>query len=97
MQTAAINLWILFIVFFGGFQKRQAGAYFKNFKDRDVVSSPIKSEFNVEGYDLTPSASIGKRVGHHHLLVNLDSIMERVVIPGDVNHIYFENGKKKER
>ena len=71
--------------------------HFENVKDGDILSSPINLEFGVEGFELAPSGFMGERVGHHHLLVNLDSIMERVVIPGDVNHIYFENGKKKER
>ena len=46
-------------------------------KDVNVLSSPINFEFGLEG------------VGHHHLLVNRDSIMEGTVIPGNVNYIHF--------
>ena len=63
--------------------------YFENVKDGDVLSSPINLEFGVEGFELAPFGSPGERVGHHHLLVNRDSIMEGAVIPSDVNHIHF--------
>ena len=63
--------------------------HFKNVKDGDVLSSPINLEFGVEGFELAPSGPSGERVGHHHLLVNRDSIMEVAVILGDVNHIHF--------
>ena len=85
--------WLIsFIVFFGLVscsQERQSGVFFKNVKDGDVLSSPINLEFGVEGFELAPSESIGERVGHHHLLVNRDSIMEGAVISGDVNYIHF--------
>ena len=98
MQTPALKLLTLFIVFFGLYgcsQERQPGVFFKNVKDGDVLSSPINLEFGVEGFELAPSGSMGERVGHHHLLVNRDSIMKGVVIPGDVNHIHFGNGETK--
>ncbi len=69
--------------------------YFENFKDGDVLSSPINLEFGVEGFELGPFASIGKRVDHHHLLVNRDSIMNDVVNPSDVNYIIVGNGEMK--
>ena len=69
--------------------------HFENVKEGDVLSSPINLEFSVQGFELAPSGSVGDRVGHHHLLVNRDSIMEGVVIPIDVNHIHFGNGEKR--
>ena len=98
MQTPTLNLFSSFIVFFGlygCFQERQPGVFFKNVKDGDVLSSPINLEFGVEGFELAPSGTPGKSVGHHHLLVNRDSISEDVVIPSDVNHIHFGNGETK--
>ena len=98
MQTPTLKFFVSFIVFFGLLgcsQERQSGVYFKNVKDGDVLSSPINLEFGVEGFELAPSGFVGDRVGHHHLLVNRDSIMEGVVIPSDVNHIHFGNGETK--
>ena len=88
----------MFIVFFGLYgcsQERQPGVFFKNVKDGDVLSSPINLEFGVEGFELAPSGSVGERFGHHHLLVNRNSIMEGVVIPSDVNHIHFGSGETR--
>ena len=98
MQTPTLNLFISLTVFFGlcgCFQERQPGVFFKNVKDGDVLSSPINLEFGVEGFELAPSGSTGKRVGHHHLLVNRNSILEGVFIPSGVNHIHFGNGETK--
>ena len=69
--------------------------HFENVKDGDVLSSPINLEFGVEGFELAPSGSVGERSGHHHLLVNRDSIMEGVVIPSDVNHIHFGDAETR--
>ncbi|RZP21793.1 MAG: DUF4399 domain-containing protein [Burkholderiaceae bacterium] len=96
LQTPTLKLLTLFIVFFGLYgcsQEKQPGLFFKNVKDGDVLSSPINLEFGVEGFELAPSGSIGERVGHHHLLVNCDSIMNGLVIPRDVNHIDFGNSE----
>ena len=62
---------------------------FENVKDGDGLSSPINLEFGVEGFELAPLGYPVEGVGHHHLLVNRDSIMEGAVIPGDVNYIHF--------
>ena len=63
--------------------------HFENVKDGDVLSAPINLEFGLEGFVLAPFGSPVEGVGHHHLLVNRDSIMEGTVIPGDVNYIHF--------
>ena len=98
MQTPTLKFFVSSIVFFGLLgcsQERQPGVYFKNVKDGDVLSSPINLEFGVEGFELAPSGSVGERVGHHHLLVNRDSIIKGVVIPSDVNHFHFGNGETR--
>ena len=98
MQTPTLKFFVSLIIFFGlcGFsQERQAEAHFTNVKDGDVLSLPINIEFGVEGFELAPSGTKGERVGHHHLLVNRDSIMGGVVIPGDVTHILFRDGETR--
>ena len=64
--------------------------FFKNVQDGDVLSSSINFEFGIEGFELAPSRSEGKKIGHHHhLFVNRNSILEGVVIPSDFDHIHF--------
>ena len=98
MQAPIIKYFVSFIIFFGLYgcsQETQLGVYFKNVKDGDVLSSPINPEFGVDGFELAPSGSVGEKLGHHHLLVSRDSIMEGVVIPSDGNHIHFGNGETR--
>ena len=98
MQAPIINFFVSFIIFFGLYgcsQERQPGVYFKNVKDGDVLSSPIIPEFGVDGFELAPSGSVGEKLGHHHLLVNRDNIMEGAVILTDGNHIHFGNGETR--
>ena len=98
MQTPTLKFVVSSIVFFGLLgcsQGRQPGVYFKNVKDGDVLSSPINPEFGVDGFELAPSGSVGEKLGHHHLLVNRDSIMEGAVILTDGNHIHFGNGETR--
>ena len=70
--------------------------HFENVKDGDVLSSPINLEVGLEGFVLAPFGSPVEGVGHHHLLVNRDSIMEGTVIPGDVNYIHFGDDEIRE-
>ena len=98
MQTLTLKFLISFIVFFGLYgcsQERQPGVFFKNAKDEAVLSLPINFEIGFEGFELAPFGPVGEMVGHHHLLVNRDSIMEGVVIPSDVNHIHLGNGESR--
>ena len=69
--------------------------HFENVKNRDVLSSPINLDFGVEGFELAPFGSLLEGVGHHHLLVNRDSIMEGAVILGDVKYIYFGDNEMR--
>jgi len=69
--------------------------YFKNVKDGNVLSSPLNLEFGVQGFELARSGIVGERFGHHHLLVNRDSVMEGVIIPKNVNHMHFGNGETR--
>ena len=98
MQTLTLKFLVSFVVFFGLYgcsQERQPGVFFKNAKDGDVLSSPINFEIGFKGFELAPFGPVGEMVGHHHLLVNRDSIMEGVVIPSDVNHIHLGNGESR--
>ena len=82
MQTSTLKLFICFILFFGLYgcsQERQTEVYFKNVKDGDVLSSPTNLEFGVEEFELARYGPVWERFGHHHLLVNCDSIMEGVL------------------
>ena len=70
-----------------------AKVYFKNVKDGDKVSSPLKLEFGVDNMTVAPKApgsEIAEGSGHHHLLIDAgDSIESGTVIPDDSTHIHY--------
>jgi hypothetical protein len=67
-----------------------AKVYFKNLKDGQVVSSPLKIEFGVDGIALDTAGAIKPGSGHHHLLIDAgDSIAAGTVVPKDSTHLHF--------
>ena len=67
-----------------------AKVFFKNLKDGQTVTSPVKIDFGVEGIALEPKGDIKDSSGHHHLLIDSgDSIPAGIVIPDDSLHMHF--------
>lgn len=71
-----------------------ATVFFKNLKDGQVVSSPIKVEMGVKGIAIQPAGEINAGFGHHHLLIDAGtSFPEGKVVPTDAQHIHFGKGQ----
>lgn len=74
-----------------------AKVYFKNVKDGETVSSPLKLEFGVDNMKVmkkAPDSKIEEGVGHHHLLIDAgDSIPSGTIIPDDSTHIHYGGGQ----
>jgi hypothetical protein len=67
-----------------------AKVFFKNLKNGQMVSSPVKVEMGVEGIKLDTAGAIVAGEGHHHLLIDAgDSIASGLVIPKDSTHLHF--------
>ena len=69
-----------------------AKVYFVNLKDGQTVTSPLKFEMGVENLQVdTANGMLKPASGHHHLLIDVDSIAaEKIVPPTDsVHHIHF--------
>jgi hypothetical protein len=58
-------------------------------KDGDVVSSPVKLAFAVQGMALAPAGDATPSTGHHHLLVDTPVPDLGQVIPKDAQHLHF--------
>lgn len=68
--------------------------FFANLKDGQVVTSPLKVEFGVQGMTVAPAGEIKENEGHHHLLINHDHVAAGEVIPaGDSTLIHFGKGQ----
>jgi len=71
-----------------------AKVFFANLKDGQTVTSPFKVEMGVEGLSVdTANGKIKPASGHHHILVDMDSIAMGTVIPKDSVHLHFGNAQ----
>lgn len=71
-----------------------ARVFFANLKDGQTVTSPVKVEMGVEGLSVdTANGKLKPASGHHHILVDMDSITRETVIPKDSVHLHFGNAQ----
>ena len=64
--------------------------YFANLKDGQTVTSPLKVEMGVDAMHVDTANGILKPAsGHHHILVDIDSIPTGEVIKKDSVHLHF--------
>ncbi|MEC5162293.1 MULTISPECIES: DUF4399 domain-containing protein [unclassified Janthinobacterium] len=61
--------------------------------DGATVSSPFKVKFAVAGMDVKPAGEIAANSGHHHLLINKESIKAGDSVPFDDSHLHFGKGQ----
>lgn len=67
-----------------------ARVFFVNLKDGQTVTSPLKVEMGIEAMSVDTANGILKPAsGHHHILVDMDSIQRGAVIKTDSVHIHF--------
>ena len=72
----------------------KARVFFANLKDGQVVASPLKVEMGIEAMSVDTANGILKPAsGHHHILVDMDSIQTGEVIKKDSVHIHFGNAQ----
>jgi hypothetical protein len=62
-------------------------------KNGEVLSSPFKVRFVVNGMQVAPAGDLSANTGHHHLLINAESIELGKVVPADERHIHFGKGQ----
>ncbi len=76
MKTAIRAVLALALTFptvvFAGETPSAPGAkvFFVNLKDGDIVTSPVKVVFGVEGMEIVPAGTEKEFSGHHHLFID---------------------------
>jgi len=71
-----------------------AKVFFKNLKDGETVSSPLKVEMGAEGIKVDSAGALKQGSGHHHLLIDAgDSLAAGTVVPKDSTHLHFGNAQ----
>lgn len=58
-----------------------------------TVGTTFKVRFGVKGLEVAPAGDIVANSGHHHLLINLDSITAGESIPFTEKHMHFGKGQ----
>ncbi|SFV08370.1 DUF4399 domain-containing protein [Pseudoduganella namucuonensis] len=61
--------------------------------DGATVTSPFKVKFAVSGMDVKPAGEMAANTGHHHLIINGDSLKAGESIPFDDKHLHFGKGQ----
>lgn len=69
------------------------GVYFIEPANGATVGSPFKVKFGLAGMDIKPAGDQVAGTGHHHLLVNLESMPAGQIIPVDDMHLHFGKGQ----
>ncbi|MGO2449285.1 DUF4399 domain-containing protein [Pseudomonas taetrolens] len=58
--------------------------------DGATVDKTFTVKFGIEGMDLKPAGDPTPYTGHHHLLIDVDTLpAENAPIPADANHVHF--------
>jgi len=71
-----------------------AKVFFANLKDGQSVKSPFKVEMGVDAMSVdTANGHIKPASGHHHILIDIDSIPMGEVIKKDSVHLHFGNAQ----
>jgi hypothetical protein len=74
-----------------------ARVFFIGIADGDVVESPVRVGFGIEGFGIVPAGTRDKRrhtAGHHHLLVDVEELPDMdEPIPRDARHLHFDQGE----
>ncbi|MCR9141652.1 MAG: DUF4399 domain-containing protein [bacterium] len=76
-----------------GGEEAETAVFFKNLKNGDTVTSPVKVEMGVRGMEVKPAGEIVAGTGHHHILINMGAMSSGTVIPNDETHRHFGKGQ----
>jgi hypothetical protein len=71
-----------------------ASAYFLSPKDGETVSSPFTVRFGLKGMGVAPAGVTQANTGHHHLLVDVDTVPDpNAALPVTDNIRHFGGGQ----
>jgi len=71
-----------------------AKVYFKNLKNNQAVSSPVKVEMGVDGMRIDTTGPVVAGSGHFHIFIDAeDSLGFGAVVPKDSTHLHYGKGQ----
>ena len=79
---------------YSGNESNEEKVFFIMPSDGEVVKSPVRVKFGIEGMEIVPAGVDKPMSGHHHLLINLKKLPNmKMPIPADKNHLHFGKGQ----
>jgi hypothetical protein len=73
-----------------------AKVFFKNLKDGETVTSPVKVEMTATGISIDSAGAVKPNSGHFHIIVDgEDSIPSGEVVAKDSTHIHYGNAQQE--
>lgn len=89
-----LSLFLLPLYAWAASAPEDAAAYIISPTDGETVSSPFTVVFGLSGMGVAPAGVEREHTGHHHLLVDVDSLPAAgMPIPADANHRHFGGGQ----
>ena len=73
-----------------------ANVFFKNLKNGETVSSPVKVEMGVKNISVDSAGAVKPNSGHFHILIDAeDSIPSGAVVAKDSAHLHYGNAQQE--
>jgi hypothetical protein len=73
-----------------------AKVYFRNLKNNQSVTSPVKIQMGADGIKVDSAGAIKPGSGHHHLIIDAgESIQDGTVVGKDSTHIHYGMAQKE--
>ena len=89
MKLLILTFSFIFSLLVSGEQK----VYFINLNEGDKLVSPFLVQFGLSGIGVAPAGTDRANTGHHHLLINVNSVDLYMPIPSSKNHLHFGGGQ----
>jgi hypothetical protein len=70
-----------------------ARSFFVSPADKAEVTSPLTVEMGVEGMQVQPAGEVKAGTGHHHIIIDGQSIGAGTPVPADDRHIHYGQGQ----
>lgn len=93
MRKHFVRVWAVAAMMAASFGAAAQSVSFVEPLDGATVSSPFKVKFAVSGMEVKPAGEMAANTGHHHLLINGDSMKAGESIPFDDSHLHFGKGQ----
>ena len=71
-----------------------AKVYFKNLKNDETITTPVKVEMGVDKMKIDTAGPVVEGSGHYHIFVDAeDSLASGTMIPKDSTHLHYGKGQ----